>query len=46
MSVKAAYADVLFVVVVNQRDGSGDFLAAEFLTVVHQVGADHIGNCL
>ena len=34
--------DVLFVVVVNERDRAGDFFVAEFLAMLDQVVADHV----
>ena len=35
--------DVLFVMVVQQGDGAGDFLVAEVLAVLDEAGANHVG---
>lgn len=36
--------NVLPVVVLDQRDGAYDFLAAILLAVLHQLAAEHVGN--
>ena len=38
--------DVLLVVVINQRDGAGDLCGAEFLPVLDELVADHVGDGL
>ena len=32
------------VMVIDQRDGAGDFAGVEFLAVLDQLGADHVGD--
>ncbi len=34
------------VMVIDQRDGTGDFLVSKFLTVFNQLIADHVRNRL
>ena len=35
---------VLFVMIIDQRNGSGDFLAAELLPMFDKMVANHVGN--
>ena len=42
LNVRERSLHVLFVVVVKQRDGSGDLFVAEFLPMFNDVGAHHV----
>ena len=44
LDVGKARLHMQLVVVIDQRDGAGDFPVAEFLAMLDELGADHVGN--
>ena len=44
LDVRQCLLDVHFVVVIDERDSAGDVFIAEFLAMLDELVADHVGN--